>query len=154
MSSDPAIQHLDFSCAVCGVASGSSLVCPACRPHLSDHQKQKLLRTWHRFIVERAGNQCEDCGHSATFDSGELCGDHVETQGARPDLKYDVSNGVCRCQHCHTKRHTGEISPQPSMKRKTDDQPKKVKKAMCKVTRCLLLPLSNGYCIRHQPKGK
>jgi hypothetical protein len=141
---------MTLTCAICSQDSGTSLVCPACRPHLNENQKLKLLRTWHRIVVERANCACEDCGHSAPFDSGELCGDHVETQGARPDLKYDVTNGVCRCLPCHNKRHTGELPPKPLM---TKEDPKKSpKKLTCKAPRCHMLPARNGYCLLHQPK--
>lgn len=144
---------MTFTCAICGIDSGTSLVCQVCRPLLSDHQKAKLMRVWHRTVVELAHCACEDCGHSAPFDSGELGGDHIETRGARPDLTYDITNGRCRCVPCHNKRHTGELPPSPSMKSKADEKPPK--KATCKYYQCPLMPLSSGYCVRHQPaKGK
>jgi hypothetical protein len=98
-----------IACQVCGVVTESLVICPDCKPN--NNQKLKAMRAWHRIVVERAGSTCEDCGHSASFESGELCGDHIETQGARPDLRFDVSNGRCVCLPCHNKRHSEGLSP-------------------------------------------
>jgi len=140
---------IDLCCLVCEQDSGTNVVCPACRPHLNDNQKQRAMRLWHRLVVDLANCSCETCGHSATFDSGELCGDHLETQGASPDLRYDVSNGKCTCLPCHNLRHA---LPQSSMTNQDDKKPKAPKKKFCSEPHCMLLPLSNGKCIRHQPK--
>lgn len=142
---------MTFACAECGQDSGCSLVCKTCIPELSEYKRQKYLRAWHRIIVQAAGNACQDCGHSAEFDSGELTGDHIETRGARPDLVLDVTNGVCRCLGCHNKRHTGEHAILPAMKNPKRPEPKrKVEKApLCKrCHRLLALPSKKGSCVQ------
>lgn len=48
---------------------------------------------------------------SAAVDEGKLTGDHIRTQGSRPDLRFDATNGRALCRPCHNKRHTGEKKP-------------------------------------------
>lgn len=139
-----------LACAICGKDSGNSLVCPECMPLMNDNQKRTVMRLWHKTIVLNANSQCEYCGHSAEFESGELCGDHIETQGARPDLRYDITNGKCTCMDCHNKRHAGNISPHSTMKENKEKQARKHKKPTCKVDRCRMFPSPNGLCARHQ----
>jgi hypothetical protein len=138
---------MEFSCAVCGKDSGTSLVCHACLKTLNPNKRLTIMRAWHRIVVERAGNACETCGHSAEFDSGELCGDHIQTQGSRPDLVFDVTNGRSTCLACHNKRHSHGLPKKGKPVEKV-----KFKKAVCNFPRCIFLPLQNGRCIRHQPE--
>jgi hypothetical protein len=118
-------------------------------PRMNGNQKLKTMKTWHKIVVERANSACEECGHSAPFDSGELCGDHVQTQGARPDLRYDVTNGRCVCLPCHNKRHNrGLPAKEPTV-------PSKVKKLMvCEIGSCPIYALGSGKkpkrCWKHQ----
>lgn len=139
---------MSFACDACGQDAGSSLVCRACLPHLSPGRREKIKRAWHRIVVERAGCSCESCGHSAPFDSGELCGDHIQTQGSRPDLVFDVTNGRCVCLPCHNRRHSAGIP-------KADPKPKKAQKLpVCAVAGCPIFAAGAGkrpkYCWRHQ----
>lgn len=146
---------MSFTCANCSADSGTSLVCRECIPILTTYQREKFMRTWHKIVVERDGCQCTYCGHSAPFDSGELCGDHIETRGSRPDLAFDVSNGRATCMTCHTHRHAGHLSPHKTMRENRKAQEEKKEKAPkrkeCKCRpRCPLIPLDNGYCIQSQ----
>lgn len=38
-----------------------------------------------------------------------VCGDHLKTKGAHPELMLDTTNGKCVCKSCHTLRHKGQI---------------------------------------------
>jgi hypothetical protein len=139
-----------FSCNECGKDSGSSLVCRDCIPLLSAYQRGKYMKAWHRIVIEAAGNACVDCGRSATVESGELCGDHIQTKGSRPDLVFDVTNGRCVCLDCHNQRHSQGL-PKPKGGKET--KPVKFKKPpVCEVKGC---PLFAGgkkpnRCFRHQ----
>jgi hypothetical protein len=37
-----------------------------------------------------------------------VCGHHVKSRKAFPELTHEVSNGICLCLSCHTKVHNGE----------------------------------------------
>lgn len=141
---------MSFCCAECGSESSSSLVCRQCMRRLSTGKRKKYLKAWHRIVVERANSACEQCGHSAPFDSGELCGDHIQTQGSRRDLVFDVTNGRCVCLPCHNKRHTGEHSPKSAENRKR----KVAKPPVCAVLGCPIYATGTGSrpknCWKHQ----
>lgn len=136
---------MNFSCAQCGKDSGNSLVCRDCIPLLSESQRRKFMAAWHRIVVERAGNACEDCGYSAEFESGELCGDHIETKGSRPDLAFDVMNGKSTCLPCHNKRHSVGLSRQ--RKGKPVERVKFKKPPLCPKCRIrIAVPALGGKC--------
>jgi hypothetical protein len=139
----------NLSCSECGADSGPSLVCNNCLPHLSQYRREKIKRSWHRIIVQRANCACEECGHSAPFDSGELCGDHIQTQGSRPDLVFDVTNGRCVCLGCHNKRHS------KGLPKKAAARPVVKKLPICAVQGCPILAIGDGWtkpknCWKHQ----
>ena len=75
---------------------------------MKKHLKRKKLREWRRAVCERAGWHCEVCGRYG--DEQTLCGHHIKSQGAFPELRFDVGNGICVDVFCHNKIHTGEIS--------------------------------------------
>ena len=51
----------------------------------------------YREYLEQLGNVCCVCGRT----DDTLVIHHVKTQGARPDLKNDISNMCVLCFHCH-----------------------------------------------------
>ncbi len=64
------------------------------------------------------GCACEECGFSAAIDEGKLTGDHIKTQGSRPDLRYDITNGRCTLpavpqQASHGRDQTDEDGRRP-----------------------------------------
>tara|TARA_R100000656_G_C3952123_1_gene128634 strand:+ start:594 stop:830 length:237 start_codon:yes stop_codon:yes gene_type:complete len=72
-------------------------------------------KNWHKAVIERDNYICYVCkkyfGYSGYFNEAGVnqyvCGDHIKTKGARPELKYDVDNGRCVCFKCHELRHRG-----------------------------------------------
>ncbi len=142
---------MQLTCPVCEKDSGTSLVHPRCVKFLNDNQKLTLKKLWHRLVIERAGCACEECGFSAAIDEGKLTGDHIKTQGSRPDLRYDITNGRCLCLPCHNKRHTGEIKPTKTEGDRT--KVAKVKKlAICEVKGCPIFAGGGkkpGRCWKH-----
>ena len=105
-----------MACKKCGIVTESQVVCDVCRPHLSHHEREKFMRVWHALIVERDGNACVHCGHCASWESGELCGNHKITQGARADLKDDLNNGECVCMVCNGKHADRKLPSQTLMR--------------------------------------
>lgn len=60
---------------------------------------------WHNLIVSKAPHAGDyyQCFHCEKFyPRNQVCGDHFpHTKGSRPDLRYDVNNGVCSCAKCN-----------------------------------------------------
>lgn len=56
---------------------------------------------WRAEVFERAGYRCEDCGTL----SGPKQAHHIQPWAKFPALRYDISNGMCLCQSCHSNRH-------------------------------------------------
>jgi hypothetical protein len=113
---------MNLSCAICTQDAGTSLVCPPCFKFIKPGTYDRLMKVWHKIIIDGANNTCEYCGTSHEADSGELAGDHIQTKGSRPDLVFDVTNGKCTCLPCHNKRHDGNISPTRVVKRTKPDR--------------------------------
>ena len=73
------------------------------------------LKKWHQEVCERDNYTCYKChkyfGYDCYFDENGrnlyVCGDHIKTQGSRPDLRHDIDNGRCVCKSCHNDRHSG-----------------------------------------------
>lgn len=74
------------------------------------------LKEWHKIVCEKAGYVCANCGmnyapecYFQEDNNGRInqmvCGHHIKSQKAHPELKYDVDNGECLCRHCHNKTH-------------------------------------------------
>lgn len=144
------MTNLALSCLVCQQDSGTRVVCSACQPYLNPNQRERAMQLVHRLTYDRDGGQCVHCGHSAAWEAGELCANHKDTQGSRPDLKYDLENTELTCMNCNRKHADRQL---PSQTMKNDDKkPKQPKKKFCSEPHCTLLPLGNGKCIRHQPK--
>lgn len=75
------------------------------------------LKQWHGAVCNRDSYVCVVCGHDYSapvyFDENGtnqyVCGHHLKTRAAHPELKFNVSNGICVCKECHTKIHKGLI---------------------------------------------
>lgn len=64
-------------------------------------------RAWRRAVLERDGYVCRDCAR-VCGSKGEAHADHIIPVKSRPDLRYEVSNGACRCASCHQKKTNAE----------------------------------------------
>jgi hypothetical protein len=111
-------------------------VCAPCRPHLTPYQQKVLTILWHDIICERAYVSAAEryrCHHCwLYFFRSQVCGDHwPHTKAARPDLRFDITNGVCACAGCNTSGNK---------KRKTVKNDRCVK---CKIR----LPVHGDWCI-------
>ncbi len=136
---------MNFSCAVCGEDSGTSLVCPTCIPTLSDYKKDQILRVWHRMIVERDQGICAYCEVPGTWESGERAGNHNPTQAAAPLLVFDVTLHECTCKGCN-----GRYSYSSSIADKKSAEKNRPKKApVCPKCRLrLAIPSAGGRCVQ------
>lgn len=76
------------------------------------------LKQWHKEVCSRDGYQCVVCkkDFSADYYFNEegvnqyVCGHHLQTRKAHPELTNLVSNGICVCFDCHTKIHKGLVN--------------------------------------------
>lgn len=142
-------------CLRCTKPSGTKIVCDECRVELTPSQIQRMDHTYQLMVIELFGRSCVDCGHSAAPESGELCGDHLDTKGSTPEGRYDLANAVCRCMNCHNKRGSGEIEREPAeekMPKQTQERAKKRKFTRCSYFNCPLMPTPSskkGRCAVH-----
>ena len=58
------------------------------------------LIAWGRAVRKRDGNQCRWPGGCLTGDR-RIDPHHIAKRSQRPDLKYDVNNGICLCRTHH-----------------------------------------------------
>jgi hypothetical protein len=83
----------------CGPLCELKLKKPARPSHTSEEHK------WQQAIRERDGYRCQRCGvHDPHIDTH-----HVASRKQRPDLKYEVSNGVALDRECHRWVHDHPI---------------------------------------------
>jgi hypothetical protein len=66
----------------------------------------KNMKEWHAEVCK--GGRCQFCGRM--FPENMLCGHHLKTRGAHPELKLETTNGRCTCLECHNKIHNGNIN--------------------------------------------
>jgi hypothetical protein len=69
-----------------------------------DREDRERMIAWHEAVCERAREgtryRCYHCRQ--LFPREKVCGDHYPySRGSRPDLKYDLDNGVCCCTRCN-----------------------------------------------------
>lgn len=70
-------------------------------------KRDKRMEDWHKAVCDRAKVAdnvyiCFHCG--GHFQQDEVCGDHFPfPRSVRPDLKYNVENGVPSCWACNQK---------------------------------------------------
>ena len=64
-------------------------------------------RKWRQAVLTRDSWACVDCGR---IDQANHA-DHIVPVSQRPDLRYDVNNGACRCRSCHSRKTIRERPP-------------------------------------------
>lgn len=64
--------------------------------------KRAADRAWQKAIREHDNYTCQRCG---MYDLHN-CAHHIAPRRFRPDLKYDLANGITLCGHCHSWTHT------------------------------------------------
>lgn len=60
-------------------------------------------RQWRQAVLLRDNWQCRACKRLCAR-KREAHADHIIPIVARPDLRYEVSNGQCLCQSCHARK--------------------------------------------------
>lgn len=58
------------------------------------------LEKWTRAVMERDSWTCQDCGTTLHLDAA-----HIIPRRVRPDLRFNVSNGVTLCRAHHDFYH-------------------------------------------------
>lgn len=89
----------------CLEKTGMSIVCEFHRRRMSEGQARKMAKMWHDIVADKGRHgdlyMCKYC--ETLFPRNEVCGDHVLPKSVRPDLRYDITNGVCCCAMCNDK---------------------------------------------------
>lgn len=63
-----------------------------------------LYARWRRAVLSRDARTCFQCG--ATEATGrKMIAHHIESFADRPDLRYDLDNGITLCMPCHDVCH-------------------------------------------------
>jgi hypothetical protein len=110
--------HVPMLCEVCGALS---FVSPRrlrtgpnrCLVHRKKSLKAKpdaKLAAWARKVKARDGNECQVSrfrglgayGFTGIACSGVLDAHHIAEKSLRPDLKYELSNGIALCRRHHS----------------------------------------------------
>lgn len=72
----------------------------------------KSLKEWHKVVCERDGYICQYCFRDFNYPcyfqgaiNQHVCGDHILTQKAHPELRLETDNGKTTCIECHNNRH-------------------------------------------------
>jgi hypothetical protein len=61
--------------------------------------KKMTLERWSKLVISR-DIFCQRCGTTKN-----LCAHHIKTKEEFPELKFELSNGICLCLSCHAKEH-------------------------------------------------
>jgi len=64
----------------------------------------KSHRAWRTAVLSRDAWACVECGR---IDNSNHA-DHIIPVTARPDLRYEISNGQCLCHGCHNRKTARE----------------------------------------------
>lgn len=109
------ITHLDFDHFL--NAKDYSKLCFTCAGEAIKQGKLKPgrrtieMQEWRDAVYERDDFRCQICGARG----GRLNAHHLYNYSARPDLAYDLSNGVTVCRSCHVAFHRayrGDTTPE------------------------------------------
>lgn len=66
--------------------------------HDREDRKSWRYRAWRRAVLNRDGHQCQRCGSKS-----DLHAHHIQRWSKRPDLRFEVANGITLCASCHAK---------------------------------------------------
>lgn len=75
------------------------------KKNLSKAEIKRLDKEWHAKIC--AKGVCQIC--KRWFPPEMVCGHHIKSKGSHPELRHDISNGICVCMKDHNDIHLGLI---------------------------------------------
>lgn len=70
----------------------------------ADRRTNLQYKEWQYKVKEKANFTCDICGDNR---GGNLESHHLNAHSIYKEKRYDVSNGVCLCKHCHKEFHVG-----------------------------------------------
>lgn len=72
------------------------------------------LKQWHKAVCSRDSYRCVTCKRDYSSEyyfqndiNQYVCGHHIKSRKAHPELTFEVTNGICVCLDCHNKIHKG-----------------------------------------------
>ena len=80
-----------------------------CYERVGDRLKPEQ-KEWARLVKEKEGYTCNACGQKGS----RLAAHHLYSYSTHPELRLDISNGICLCNSCHKRFHDwngGQVKP-------------------------------------------
>jgi len=85
---------------------------PRCERHYNwkggrpwERFKEPRYIAWRKAVLERDGYVCQQCGRQCKKRERGLAAHHIKPYADHPDLRYEMSNGITLCRHCHMALH-------------------------------------------------
>ena len=60
---------------------------------------------WASEVKECSNYTCDCCSYKGSKNDGFMCSHHLESYDKNKELRIDITNGVCLCEHCHEEFH-------------------------------------------------
>jgi hypothetical protein len=75
------------------------------KPDVHDKTLRNALKDWGRKIKIKDGFTCQRCG---CVERKLLEAHHIKSKHEHPELRFDLTNGITLCIHCHAEEHKND----------------------------------------------
>jgi len=106
-----------FCCKKCSDEYHKGLNHYEWKEFLHDKHIKLALKQWSILIKERDKYICKSCGET---NKKMLEAHHIIPKSLKPELIYDINNGITLCLECHLKEHINDIKSSRLIKYKID----------------------------------
>jgi len=89
---------------------------PLAKTSKKRRQEMPQMRAWHDAVFERDDSRCVKCLREGTD------AHHIRCRNVAPEMKHDLTNGICLCRLCHTWFHCYPTMAKDWLKQTRPDQ--------------------------------